>query len=202
MADSPDPSVIVGQAAPVAASQNIVVHARPGPAFQADAFFNPSFQTVLHSQIAFQKCAFSHGGFQTDECDAGSGRSGYWRLFFTQMQEEALNAGKQAEKSEEGVKAEQPTPTVKKRKAKRAETRPESKAPVEPRVVAEPPPFRLRPIYTSPSTYEQLAALPRLVYDDFSATYLHRKVISLEAERIKRRKQARRRAAAFLLMAA
>src|SRR5574343_357487 len=89
MAGVPDLSGIVAQAAPVAASQNIVVQGRSGPAFQANAFFNPAFQTTSYSQQAFQQCAFSHTAFQTDEC-ISNGRSGYWRLFFTQMQEEAL----------------------------------------------------------------------------------------------------------------
>lgn len=86
---------IVVETAPVAASQNIVVQARPAPAFQSNAFFNPGFQTTSFSQQAFQKCAFQYSGFQTDECETG-GRSGYWRLFFTKMQEESLQKTKEA----------------------------------------------------------------------------------------------------------
>jgi hypothetical protein len=90
MAGVPDPSGIVVQTAPVVTSGNIVVQGRSAPAFQPNAFQVPGFQTTQMSVDAFQKCAFDFQGFQTSECDENSARSGYWRLFFMNMQEEAL----------------------------------------------------------------------------------------------------------------
>lgn len=145
-----DPNPIVVQTGPVVASQNIVVQARPAPAFQSNAFFNPAFQTVSHSQMAFQKCAFSHTAFQTDECE-NDGRSGYWRLFFTKMQEEALR--KKDEKEAETTQAEEtvgrvaPVSKGNGRDGKRKAPKPSQVEPQEGHV-EKIPPFRPKPIYS------------------------------------------------------
>lgn len=60
-------------------------------AFQPNAFQLNGFQTsgAVHSVDAFQRCAFQFGAFQTSPCKQDA-RSGYWRLFYYQLQEEAL----------------------------------------------------------------------------------------------------------------
>ena len=201
MAGTPDPSGIAVQAASVAASQNIVVQARPAPAFQGNAFFNPAFQTTQFSQSAFQQCAFSHQGFQTDECISG-GRSGYWRLFFTQMQEEALKQDAESKTTtERPVESTKPAPEKVKAKAK-PKRKAVEKAVNQPQPI-EVPQFRLKPLYEQPNTYDALADLPPIMLTTYSvATLKNQAIINLEHERLKRRKQARRRAAAFLLLAA
>jgi hypothetical protein len=62
-------------------------------AFQPNAFQLGAFQIEpVHSTDAFQRCAFQSPGFQTSECKKSDGRSGYWRLFFYQLQEASLRA--------------------------------------------------------------------------------------------------------------
>lgn len=135
---------------------------------------------------AYFKVGYLRGA---DEEPTSDGRSAYWRMFFMQLQEEALKKPKSEE-----AKPVEATPAAKKRR----------KAKVVPLLrqddFAPPslPPFRRIPIYTQPDSYDALAELPPLSVQ----TYNEPVVIRLHQEQVKRRKQARRRAAALLLLAA
>jgi hypothetical protein len=125
----------------------------------------------------------------------GAARSGYWRLFFYQMQEEALkqyeeNTGKKVKKQDKPVEVVAETVPVVKTKRKKIVERIE-----EPKL----PPLKLNPVVASPTAYDQLAELPPWV---FNAIIEQTNVIDLDYHRNKRRQRTRRRAAAFLLMAA
>lgn len=130
------------------------------------------------------------------------GRSGYWRLFFTQMQEEALKKDaerateetKDVETEQDAVRKVEAAPArAKKRKKVTTKT---SKAPVVPFVPLRRPP-------QEPTLYETLYRLP--LYDlsaiKIQTQTLVEKVIQLDNERVKRRKK-RRDEEVFLLLAA
>lgn len=134
---------------------------------------------------------------------ANEGRSGYWRLFFMNMQEEALKANSeqpvnQKEKALEqvqGQEAPQRKSTSKKKvKKPRAVERDEY-----PNVI----PFRRKPIYSDPTpvinVYEDLLTLKPL---PSAMSFIEVKIASIREARIKRHQRNRRRAAALLLMAA
>lgn len=151
-------------------------------------FNRSSFSPVSFSRISFN-------GVQA----ANEGRSGYWRLFFTNLQEEALkkdekvdvDTGKLA--TPEAVVSEskkQPKPVVSKRSTR-------IKAP-QPAQSFTPP--VLAPVKTLPSVYEELMRLPPLIIEQsFWAFQQQTTIISLDKERQRRR---RKKVAAFLLMAA
>jgi hypothetical protein len=132
-------------------------------------------------------------------------RSGYWRLFFTQMQEDALNESNKTETVSEESGSTQPhqTPAKVHRTPKRKKVKQSSvpKHEVRPKT---PSTFNLPIVVANPSAYEQLAELPILPTITYSlSTYQQIGVIiDLDSVRRKRRQRARRRAAAFLLMAA
>lgn len=130
-----------------------------------------------------------------------SARSGYWRLFFYNMQEEALNAEK--EKTTEKVDAGGAVAkkSVAKKEAPRKRTRiPKAENSLR---AAEPqeekiPAFRLAPAVTGPSVYEQVQQLIALGPVPYTkARHNNRERITKQ-----RKQRARRRAAAFLLLAA
>lgn len=144
---------------------------------------------------SFKPNSFLPVSFRFPESPVQDGRSGYWRLFYTKLQEEALK--KNDEKAEsKSSKPSQATVVAKPKRIKRRVAkvqRVELHAP-EARSV----PFVLRPVVEQPTSYDALANLGPLP----TAT-----VFSLEAYRnqviiFPSRKRARRRAAAFLLMAA
>ena len=159
-------------------------------------FNRSSFSPVSFSRISFN-------GVQA----ANEGRSGYWRLFFTNLQEEALKKD-EPERRDSSQKVLEETPKVvrktKIKKSKRPVIRqPELREKVDSDTTIPNPPFRLKPIYDQPNTYDALRELEFLPYSVVNLTRVeNRVIINLNQERIKRRKQARRRAAAFLLLAA
>lgn len=169
-------------------------------AFQGNAFFVPGFQTSAQfSGDAFQQCAFGSDAWQTSPCHK-DGRSGYWRLFFHEMQEEA-NA--QDKKRKEGI-AEEPVKVLE----VVATEKPKSRIVVEPLAPMfkpEPlPKFKPKALYTAPAVQEKLASLPSI--DNFAVFVQEASTsiiqLALEREKRKKRQQLRRRAAAFLLLAA
>lgn len=136
-----------------------------------------------------------HGAVQS----AFEGKSGYWRLFFYNMQEESLKRDKEkfveqdqrqeaTEGASQGAQAE-PVVAAKARRAKRTRSEsPKPRAPVTPFLLT--PPARIEP-----TAYEVLAALPRF---DFSPVevkiqtqVLVAKIIQLDTERARRRKRRR-----------
>ena len=124
-------------------------------------------------------------------------RSGYWRLFFTQMQEEALKQyeEKTGKKVEKLPTAEAKKPIKKKPVKASVEEMVEDVAPL-------PPPFTVAPVKTIASVGELLAKLPELpaANDPYVLAVLSAKIVELQIS--KRRRDSRRRAAAFLLLAA
>lgn len=150
-------------------------------------FNHSSFSPVSFSRISFN-------GVQA----ANEGRSGYWRLFYTQLQEESLKN----EKADESTRI-QPTPVT---VASTGKKQPKSTVPKKRKVVKAPKPPQsftplvLAPVKTLPTVYEELAALPPLIMEQIiwrsKGTGV---IISLDKERQRRR---RKRVAAFLLMAA
>jgi len=128
-----------------------------------------------------------------------SGRSGYWRLFFYKMQEEALKSEEQIPEITE-QHSEQPKP------AKVAKVAKKIRKPYEVKEeIPEPiklPPFKRKPVYTQPSAHEKLLALQPLPAPVRIRHNREDNVIQLNIEKIKRKQRARRRAAAFLLLAA
>jgi len=134
-----------------------------------------------------------------------SAPSGMRRLQLYQLQEEAL---KQLEKKEDEQVQGQETPSgasestppepvaTPKPRTRRAKRRPTAQP--KPYVVI---PWNYRPAVSSVSVPDELRELPPLP-NYILAAFRRKVIINLETERIKRRKRARRRAAAFLLMAA
>lgn len=187
--------IVVG-AAPIVVTPSVVVQSRPAPAFQANAFQNNAYQTTSFSQIAFQQCAFQDTAFQTDPC-VNDGRSGYWRLFFTQMQEEALKKRDEKKEPAEVVGTVTEIKTDKRTKVRKPA------APPKPAKVEKPLPvipFRKLPTKLEPTAFDELAKLPPLALETY-ARHLSGVIINLATEKEKRKKH-RRKLAAFLLMAA
>lgn len=159
------------------------------------AFFGQEFLTAQYFRPNYLHGA---GGIPP----APDGHSGYWRLFFYNMQEEALNAEKKktAEKVDAGgavVKesvAKKETPRKRPRGAKVEN----SLRAAEPQTEAKSPAFRLAPAVTGPSVYEQVQQLVALD----PTKYTEARHNSRERITKQRKQRARRRAAAFLLLAA
>lgn len=155
-----------------------------------------SFSPVSFSRIAFN-------GAQQIIPERQDGRSGYWRLFFTQMQEEALKEYEKKTEPKSDTGAVEPTPVeAKKAPAKKKPKRAEREVVDQPEPI-ELPKFRRKPIYQTPNTYDALANLPNIetLYQSV-VSIRNTLIIDLEQQRIQRRKQTRRRVAAFLLLAA
>lgn len=152
--------------------------------------FNPSsFSPVSFSRISFN-------GVQA----ANEGRSGYWRLFFMQMQEDALKKSvkEEVKKIVETTAYEVKTP---KKTVKKVEKR---KVPNGEPVAKPTPiiPFRKLPTKLEPTVYDELANLPTIAIEQYLFSIQATATLyNFEAEREKRRKH-RRKVAAFLLMAA
>ena len=132
----------------------------------------------------------------------GKGRSGYWRLFFTKLQEEALAKEKQhAEAKPE--KTEVVAQVVAARVPEKKVRAPKKGAEVHAPAVAHPAvPLRAPARERIPTIGELLSELPRFSWTQFSKKAIDLSVAARdEVVRIKRRQQARRRAVAFLLLA-
>ena len=168
-------------------------------AFQPNAFFNAGFQVASFSIDAFQKCAFGDDSFQTSPCTTARDRSGYWRLFYYKMQEDAL----QEKIKTDAIPIEKSEPIVKKVISKKAPKPAVKEESYEEEYQAETlPEFKLKPIYRAQSVHETLSTLPNM--DNFSVYVksAEAKIIHFAVEKQKRRRRARRRAATFLLLAA
>lgn len=125
-----------------------------------------------------------------------SGRSGHWRLFFYKMQEEALKTEKPTpEITEQHPEQPKLAKVAKKKVRKPYEVKEEIPEPIK------VPPFKRKPVYTQPSAHEKLLALQPLPAP-VRIRHNRDNVIQLNIEKIKRKQRARRRAAAFLLLAA
>lgn len=135
------------------------------------------------------------------------GRSGYWRLFYTQLQEEALkeyDRKKQLSNTETLESGKQVTETPKVAKP------PVKLEPLVKLDVYETPNFKRKPIYTEPTPVA--VNLPAFVagislelskmYQEFAPLVRAQNIRSIEVARAKRQQRTRRRAAAFLLLAA
>lgn len=124
-------------------------------------------------------------------------RSGYWRLFFTQMQEEAL---KQYEEKT-GKSVEKLPVTVDKKPTKKKQLKPVKEVSAEDDLLV-PQPFVTAPVKTTTSVGELLSKLHELppANDPYILAVLSAKIVEIQLS--KRRRGNRRRAAAFLLLAA
>ena len=146
---------------------------------------------------SFKPNSFLPVSFRFPESPVQDGRSGYWRLFYTKLQEEALK--KNDEKAEsKSSKPSQATVVAKPKRIKRRVAkvqRVELHAP-EARSV----PFVLRPVVEQPTSYDALANLGALPTATLFSLEVYRKQVIISTT--KSRKQKRRRAAAFLLVAA
>lgn len=159
------------------------------------AFFGQEFLTAQYFRPNYLHGA---GGVPPTQ----DGRSGYWRLFFMQAQEEALKDEKVVEHTGRLVTSENVDRSIAVQKKPTKKKKPVFTAPQN-FDVPEIPPFRRTPVYTTPSTYEQLANLPRDTLAVEVRT-LEGKVYQFAQHLAAKQKRARarRRAAAFLLMAA
>ena len=132
----------------------------------------------------------------------GKGRSGYWRLFFTKLQEEALTKERQnaeAKPEKTDAVAQVVAARVPEKKARTSKKSAEVRAPATARpAISLKTPAREH----SPTIGELLSELPRFSWTQFSKKAIDLSVAARdEVVRIKRRQQARRRAVAFLLLA-
>lgn len=155
------------------------------------AFFGQEFLTAQYFRPNYL-----HGTGGTPPTQ--SGRSGYWRLFYTQLQEEAL---KKDEKTVEHTGSMVVTETVHdKVAAPKKLAKKKVPAHVTPEVFVPPdlPTFKRTPVYTTPSIYEQVQQLIALD----PVPYTKARHNSRERITKQRKQRARRRAAAFLLLAA
>jgi len=140
---------------------------------------------------------YLHGTGTTPTNDA---KSGYWRLFYYKMQEEALKVGeKVVEKIETEAKRDKVVLLATKKKVLKPRVEQEKD------FIPEPlPKFKPLPVYAEPSAHELLSSLPSLhnftVFINRAETRLFSLAVARE-QKIKRR-HARRRVAAFLLLAA
>lgn len=135
---------------------------------------------------------------------ANSARSGYWRLFFYQMQEEALKKDGEGKKKAENTTTLRDTvdlvsvenkvsPSKDKRESRREKG-------AEPTII----PFKTRPIHSLTTIYDALfkiPALPELGAVKIQTQQLIEKVIQLHEECSRRRKR-RRDEEMLLLLAA
>jgi hypothetical protein len=110
------------------------------------------------------------------------------------MQEEALK--KHDEKAE--VKPVPQAAVAKSKRVKRRVAKVQRAEPHAPEVVSLPSP--LRPIFEQPTSYDALASLPPLPMATVFSLATYRNSVTIQIT--KSRKQKRRRAAAFLLLAA
>lgn len=153
------------------------------------AFFGQEFL-----QAQYFRPQYLHGAGGTPPTQ--DGKSGYWRLFFYKMQEEALKTEEPASEAT-AQPAEQPrlAKAPKKKARKPYEVKEQAYEPIT------FPPFIRKAVYTQPSSYEKIQGVEPL-----PAPVLIRhnrdNVVQLNLEKIKRKQRARRRAAAFLLLAA
>ena len=120
-------------------------------------------------------------------------KSGYWRLFYYNLQAESLRAEEQKKKIKEASReAVKPKPLKK----------PKPIVPAIKRVVpteASSEPFVLAPVKTLPTAYDELIKLPPI---QFAQIYWRFTQLSVIISLDKERKRRRRKVAAFLLLAA
>ncbi len=125
------------------------------------------------------------------------------RLWAYQLQEEELKKDEKVDEPPRSV--DEPEVVAKKNPVRKKLSVPKRSPSVE-REVPQPIPFIRKRVQTTPSAYEMLSDLEPLSLTFSSVLALKGavgyNVLNLEAERIKRRQRARRRAAAFLLLAA
>lgn len=158
------------------------------------AFFGQEFLTAQYFRPNYLHGA---GGVPP----AQDGRSGYWRLFFMQAQEEALKEKTDEKVAEHSRSVDSPKVVVRKGPVRKKRI-----TQAEPRTQEKPldlPPFKRIPVYTTPSTYEKLANLPvNTLSQDVRALTGKIYDFAQHLAAKKKRNSARRRAVAFLLMAA
>ncbi len=151
-------------------------------------FNRSSFSPVSFSLISFN-------GARED-----TGRSGYWRLFFTQMQEEA-DKERDEKATKDSGKLVAPEVVVAKVKKQPKPVVPKKRKKVEVKKLAPIVPFRKIPAKIEPTAYDELAKLPPVTVEFYLASMHMTTVIDMEDERRKRRKRQRKIAAILLLAA-
>lgn len=153
-------------------------------------------------QTAFQSTAFSFNAFQIAS-DTSSARSGYWRQFFYNLQEESLKADEKPVPEVKQDKSEKTVVAMNARKpVKKAPRKVEEVMPFEPEPL---PAFRRKPVYKTVTVQDELAALPTAKNFAVFANKLENKVVQLAVQRERKQKQRRRlrrKVAALLLLAA
>jgi hypothetical protein len=163
-----------------------------------------------YSSLAFSKQAFSVAAFSFDGGETLTAPSGMRRLMLYQLQEEALNALEtkkdEQKQGQEAPRRESEAPQAEPVAAPAARPkRPRRQRAPEPTVhERRGPVVPFRRTFAAPAEtlYDKLAVLAKLPDVATFTRIASAKIISLEAERTKRRQRNRRRAAAFLLMAA
>ena len=133
-------------------------------------FHRPSFSTVSFSPVSF------HGAMTPVVQD---GKSGYWRLFFTQMQEEALRqyeekTGKKTVKNEVAVAKK---PVKKPRTIHRTREEVPDTSPVVP--------FKLKPIYKEPEAVDYVWLMSMQIQTEILKFQPHLMWARLEQVKIK-----------------
>lgn len=122
------------------------------------------------------------------------------RLTVYQLQEEALKEKPDEEAIEHTGGVEQPKVVIRKIPLRKKHALPAISKSAE--ISTEPIPFQRKSVKTSPSVYETLAGLDPLAESFSSFEVLRTSLKSNKVVQIKDSRRARRRAAAFLLMAA
>lgn len=139
----------------------------------------------------FFKPAYLHGAGEAPPTQ--DGKSGYWRLFFMKMQEEAL---KKNDKETESKPVPAEVVAIKPKRVKRRIAKVQREELPAPEIKLAP--FVLRPVVEQPNSYDALANLPPMPTATVFSLEVYRNQVIIS----KQRKQKRRRAAAFLLLAA
>lgn len=139
--------------------------------------------------------------------ETATARSGYWRLFFMEMQEEALKktVKEEAKKAYEKTVGDSGKLAASKVSTPPRKKQPKSVVPKKREKVEKPTPiipFRKLPTKLEPTVYDELVKLPEIAIEQYTFVIRANAVLyNFEQEKQKRRKH-RRKVAAFLLMAA
>ena len=158
----------------------------------------------MFSANSFSPASFSIQSFKMAQQDQA--RSGYWRLFYTEMQEKSLEEDRR--KREQEQRKEAPQGTVEVTPAKPiAKPKPKPKPRVKPvprdEHLDEPVPHVVRPIYVAqPDPFEFVTPLLRIISIEFHSWNLSSKPLVALLEKQAANDEDEEEAIHLLLMAA